>query len=62
MPCIMFTQNTIMFYKRYIHKTKQRIGSRQNGGKMDRNEEVLSGAAARTGDFKEKQVIKNMGI
>ena len=51
-----------MFYKRYIHKTKQRIGGRQHGGKMDRNREVLSGAAARTGDFKEKQVIKNMGI
>ena len=41
-----------MFYKRYIQKTKQLIWSREEGGKMDRNGEALSGAAARTGGLK----------
>ena len=43
-----------MFYKRSIQKIKQSIGSKQDGGKMDRNREGLSGAAARTGVLKEK--------
>ena len=44
-----------MFYKIYIQKTKHPIGSRQDGEKMDRNGEALSGAAARTGNLNKKQ-------
>ena len=51
-----------MFYERYIQKIKQLAWSRYDGGKMDRNVEVLSGAAARTGVLKEKWGKKNVGI